>query len=446
MDNIKKKLLSGSIWVFIGRIIGTISGLIVNVLLTRLLEPDDVGIYYLILSLVAAFVVVAKLGLSKTVVRLIAESMASNKVNQVTKIVKIAIVFSAICSITIACFFSIGVSQWIAENAFKSTKMADAVIYSAPLVVLITFQSLLSDVFRGFHNMLLATFFGGTLTSVFSAILFFLHWMTKGYGELKIIITITIISCAISTFIAAFILLKKYKSLYDISCGPSDIKGKDILAVAIPIWITNIMFHVSANASFWILGIYQSQDAVALYGASIRLVTFVTLPLLIVNAVIPPIVAEMYTLGKVCELERIIRKITTIVSIPALTVMMMFLFLGGSIMEFIYGEFYRSGALVLGFLGIGQAVNVISGSCGIALMNTGHQKILMRITVLAGMLSLVLSLVVVKKWGAEGVAAVVAFTTIVHNLFMLYSAKRLLKIWTFIDIGLFLKYKNLLRG
>jgi O-antigen/teichoic acid export membrane protein len=41
------------------------------------------------------------------------------------------------------------------------------------------------------------------------------------------------------------------------------------------------------------LGALGSLEEVAIYGAASKLVTFVAMPLLIVNLVLPPIVAEM---------------------------------------------------------------------------------------------------------------------------------------------------------
>ena len=65
---------------------------------------------------------------------------------------------------------------------------------------------------------------------------------------------------------------------------------------AIPFLLIALTSFVLLSADVWILGFFD-QD-VAVYGMASRLVTFVAMPLLVVNLVLPPIVAEMYARGR----------------------------------------------------------------------------------------------------------------------------------------------------
>jgi Na+-driven multidrug efflux pump len=62
------------------------------------------------------------------------------------------------------------------------------------------------------------------------------------------------------------------------------------------------------------------------------------MPLLIVNLVLPPIVAEMYAQGQRGRLERTLRTFSTLAGIPSLLVLLVFMLLGGSILGLVYGE------------------------------------------------------------------------------------------------------------
>ena len=64
------------------------------------------------------------------------------------------------------------------------------------------------------------------------------------------------------------------------------------------------------------------------------------------------------------------------------------------------------------------------------LVMTGHQDTMMRITFLCGMVTVLLSVWVVKYWGAQGVAASAAFGMTLQNISMLLSAKKHTGLWT----------------
>jgi O-antigen/teichoic acid export membrane protein len=95
-----------------------------------------------------------------------------------------------------------------------------------------------------------------------------------------------------------------------------------------------------------------------------------------------------------------------------------------------YGDFYRQAAPILLVLSLGQVVNVWAGSCGMALMMTGHQTWVLRILMLKGFFLVIASLLVVQDHGAMGVAVVSAIGLVLQNALMLVAAKRKIGVWT----------------
>jgi len=89
---------------------------------------------------------------------------------------------------------------------------------------------------------------------------------------------------------------------------------------------------VLLSADVLILARLGSPGEVALYGFVSKLVTFVVMPLLIVNLVLPPIVAEMYAQGRTGRLERTLRTFSTLAGVPSLLVLIVFMLLGGPIL------------------------------------------------------------------------------------------------------------------
>jgi O-antigen/teichoic acid export membrane protein len=69
-----------------------------------------------------------------------------------------------------------------------------------------------------------------------------------------------------------------------------------------------------------------------------------------------------------------------------------------------FGNEFIEGATVLIILCVGQVVNSISGSVGVILQMTGHQKVYQNIVLIALILNLILNLLLVPLYGTIGAA------------------------------------------
>jgi len=209
---LKRRLLSGGAWAFAGKIITVISSLVVNFLLARLLTPEEMGAYFLTFSLVSVAAMIAQLGLSQTVVRLVAESIGTGQPGRAAAAIRIVFRFGAIGSLLMAGFLALGIGAWIARTVFDSTIMAGVILLASLWVMVMTCQNLLAESFRGFHDIRLATIFGGLVTSVLSALLFGVLWVWQGRASLSQVIVLALVaggtSALVDRFVCSFNLLR----------------------------------------------------------------------------------------------------------------------------------------------------------------------------------------------------------------------------------------------
>jgi O-antigen/teichoic acid export membrane protein len=189
---------------------------------------------------------------------------------------------------------------------------------------------------------------------------------------------------------------------------------------------------IRTTGDIWTLGAFLPQRELALYGAANRLVGMVTMPLAIVTAIAPPLIAEMYSQGRREDLEHALRGMATLTGIPAWLASMGCIFFAGPILELVYGPYYREGAVVLALLSIGLFASVCAGSCGIVLAYTGHQKTLMVITVAISIATLIAMLAAVEPYGIVGVAMAKTIGQILQNGIVLLVVKQKTGMWTHI--------------
>jgi O-antigen/teichoic acid export membrane protein len=256
-------------------------------------------------------------------------------------------------------------------------------------------------------------------------------WIAIGHSNLKQVITLFIIASTISIMVGGVNLWRLCRRVCQNGDSPGNESGMEhILSISWPMWITNLLLFVLAQADLWVLGIFHVEGGVALYGAGSRLAILILTPLLIINAVIPPHVAELHTKKRKAEFEQIMRSTATISGIIGFFLFILLGIFGKPILGIIFGEYYRNAATVLLLLSFGQFVTVWAGSCGIALMMTGHQILMMVITVVSGVISILLAIALVKQYGPEGVAFATTMGLVFQSLAMVTAVKVKVDVWT----------------
>jgi O-antigen/teichoic acid export membrane protein len=187
---------------------------------------------------------------------------------------------------------------------------------------------------------------------------------------------------------------------------------------------------VMTQGAVWTIGAFLPQGELALYGAANRLVSMVTMPLAIVTAITPPLIAEMYFQGNREDLEHVLRNTAALTGIPAFLASIVCIFFASPILDLVYGNYYREGAVVLALLSVGLFTIVLSGSSGTVLAYTGHQKTLMVITIAVSIATLIAMLATVEPYGIVGVAMSRTAGIVLQNGIVLLVVKRKTGMWT----------------
>jgi O-antigen/teichoic acid export membrane protein len=451
-STLRRRLLSGSTWALGGKIGAATIGIVTTGVLTRLLTKQEVAVYLLAFSIISLGAVLGSLGLPKTVLRFVAESMTLGQPGRARRAIYTALglgVSGALC-ISLAYFFIIG--DLVSRYFFHSSALVAVIGLTAGWMAISTMQEIMAETFRGFHDIRMATLFGGLATGGKSAGLIMrvmllaclvLLLATVGHTDLRAVMLASVGAGAASSLLAALFLHKRISSL-GTQGMENAISAGDELRDAFPILIISLTsFILLSAADLWILNYFGSKDEVAIYGVAARLVTFIAMPLLLTNLVLPPIIAEMYAQGRTGTLERTLRSFSTLSGVPSLLVLILFMLLGGPILALVYGAklfppgslAIHQGAIVLVLLSAGKLAAVWAGSCGAVLQFTGHQGSMLRVNLLTSPLFIVGALLVVRDYGAIGVASMTAAITVLQNAALVLVAKRKTGMWTHVSLS-----------
>jgi O-antigen/teichoic acid export membrane protein len=433
-DSLRQRILRGSAWVMGGKVATIFLSIAINGLVARLLPKAQVAAYFQTITLVVVGSTIAQLGLDRAAVRFVAGSLAAHQPGRARAAVRTVFLYGVIASLVLALALILGLGGWlfgiIAPEG--SAILAGVIPIAAGWLIVTALQSLLVETFRGFQRFDLSTVLDALLVDVLTAAIFGALYVAHARPSLTDLVLLSAAATTVAVLIAAGLMLGRVRTL----SGPGEIAQREIFSFAWPLLVTNVAILLLGNGvDLWVMGPYVAPAVIASYGAATRLLVFVATPFLIVQGVTPPIVAELHAQGRKADMERALRAVATLAGIPSFLVLLVFVFFGRSVMGVVFTAQYRDGATILVILSVARLIGIWTGSCSVALMMTGHQRVTMYVALTGGIASVVGGILVAPHLGAVGVAIVTGAAQVVQNLVQLLLARRLVGVWTHIQFS-----------
>jgi O-antigen/teichoic acid export membrane protein len=297
---LKRRLLSGGIWAIGGKIGAVLTGLACNILLARLLAPQDFGTYLLIVSVVSVGAVTGSLGLNDAVVRFVAESGGLGKTGRTRRAIRMVMVLGTLGAVGVGLAYYL-VLGGVVERYFGAVALATISGLIAGWIAVSVLQEIVVETFRGFHDIRLTVLFGslavGNSSGLLMRLLFIgsllVLWFGTDHVDLATVVLVVLGAGFISALLSGALLYAKTSALAVASEDQDqDVTVRKVLGVSLPLLVNSLTAFVLVQSDLWIIAVFGSQQEVALYGATSRFMTLVTMPLMIVNAVLPPVIAE----------------------------------------------------------------------------------------------------------------------------------------------------------
>jgi O-antigen/teichoic acid export membrane protein len=430
--SVRSRLIRGSAWVLVARAGSLLLGVVVHGFLGHLLTTAEFGVYATatVMSLIGA--AIAQMGLDRAVVRFVSAAIGLGELGRARAAIRLAIRAGTLGAVALGSALALGPGQLFADHVIGSSQLAAAMPLVAGWLIGRAVQSLMVESFRGAQRFGPATLLDAFAVDLLSVIAFGTLYATGADLGPGLAIGISAAATGVAVAVAGALVFRMLHSLE----GHGDATLAELQAVAWPLMVTNLaILLLGSGIDVLTLAAFQPQHDVGLYGAANKLVVLVVTPFVIFSGVIPPIIAELHAQGRIRQLERTLRVGATLAGVPAASVLIVFLFAGPWLLGLVYGPAYRDAASILWVLSAGRLVAVWAGSCGVTLMMTGHQRVMARTTIVSGIVSVVGGLVAAPIWGGVGVAVATAGAQVLQNALQLGYAKRLVGVWTAIQLS-----------
>jgi O-antigen/teichoic acid export membrane protein len=417
-----QRLVRGSSWAFLGRTLALPAGMLQAIVLARLLTPTELGTYFLALSLAGLAAIIAQIGLGRTMVLLVASAVATDRPQAARHAIRVAFVTTCITGALAALAVSDGPGRWIARLLEDAAGLQAVLGTVALLLLALALMDLLAETFRGFHDLRWASLFGDqllhriTLVACLGAV-----WWSAWTVDLERVMLIALGSATV-VLLAGFLVLRR--RLAGLPRRGAAWPTGTVLRHGPPFLFVRLNIWLLAGADLWILGMFRPAEEVAIYGVASRMALIVGTPLVVANAALAPMIAELHSLGQRQRLERLVRAAATLSALPSLLAVVLYLAAGGPLLALVFTDDYARGFPVLILLALGQWLHVCLGSCGISLTMTGNQRDVMRISILFGVLTVLGFVAVAGPFGMVGIGAVAAASITLYNAALAWQARR----------------------
>jgi len=409
-------LVRGASGSFLVLMIGAIMAFGTNMLLARIMGVTQYGIYVYTLTWINILTMLCKLGMDTSSLRFIAMYNAKNEWGLLRGILSRSIQLVLLAST----FIGVGASLvvWLLYEKIGSDQALTYWI-AFLLLPLLGLTSLRTAALRAFKHVVQA----GLPDSIFQrttiAILaIFSYLYIQQYLQASLVMVFNVTGTLVA-FVVGTIWLIRALPVEIHSAAPVYL-SKEWLKVSLPLFFMSGMSMILNQTGIVLVGLIVDTENAGVYAVSVRISGLIIFGLLAANMILAPMISELYSTKKYRELQRLI-------TLSARGIFVFTLVIGIGLAVFgkyllgLFGEDFVAGYISLLILLSGQAVNALTGSVGLLMAMTGHQKEAAKIIGASAVLNIFLNLLFIPAMGMSGAAISTAISLAVVNLAMLYT-------------------------
>lgn len=415
-----KEILFGSVNTLILKVLGMLIALGVTLFISKKYGAEGIGLYNLSVRTIIFLAFASTLGIDTAILRYTGEFNNKESQHKLKLLYKhsVQIVFPVSVIIGLLLFLT---TDLIANALFHNIK------YTGPLRILsiiLPFLAILNisvQYIRGLRFIKISE----SLRSVIRPFIIIILLSILGFYIDHYLLPIFTFSAAviISTLISIFFIYKKNLKIHLHS--KNYFTKNELLKTSMPMLVITLVIFLQTNMSIYFLEAHTNTEQVGIFSVSLRLAALISLVLIAIKTISAPKFSELYWSNQHIELQKVIFHSSKLIFAFSTILAVILVLFSHTILQ-VFGNDFVQGKTTILILTIGYVISSISGSVGVLLNMTGHQKSLRNILLLILPISLLLNLILVPIYGINGAALVNMITLSLSNIIpAIYCIKKL---------------------
>lgn len=399
----------------------------VAVVLARVLGPEGYGIYSFALAIVMLIAIPAQVGVPQLIIRETAKAQASNSWGLIRGLWRWGNITVLLLSL-LSLFLLTGLIFFtdLGGDGDRLETLTIGII----LIPIIALGNVRGACLRGLRKVVHGQLPEGVIRPASLLLLVGVWFLLVGADEGIEAQTAMgfYVAAALVAFLSGAYLLRLYKPTQLINKPEPIYKSLDWRKAVIPLALIAGLQLINNFADLIILGLFRSDDEVGIYRAVSQLSLLVVFGLQAINQVLHPYFARLHAQEDKLRLQRLVTISSRLILLLALLPFLVFLFVGNSVLEIIFGTSYAQGAVALAILAAGQLANAAFGSVGALLNMTGHERDTMRGMIFAMGANVILNVILIPLYGMNGAATATALSYFLWNAILRHYVQKRLSI------------------
>ncbi|MDF1820578.1 MAG: oligosaccharide flippase family protein [Alcanivoracaceae bacterium] len=411
------RALSGN---FIIRVAFTLLGFANAILLARLLGVEGYGFYAAVVAMLNLLVIPSQFGFPVLATREIARADTAQDMSMLRGVMggsfRLVLLFSMV-TVTLTCL------SLIYLPVPESLRRPEVIWLVAALVPLAAATALLVAWLRGIGNVVLAMVPEQVVKPLGLLTVLSAFFLLGRSGEIDALdaLSFYFLATMAALLVALYHCARRLRPR--IAGARPQTSYKAWLLASVPIGLSGALQIMNGQADLLLLGALGSLEDVGIYRVAIQLSLLVLFFKQVVNSVLAPRFASLWSSNDRASLQRLVRRSSLLMVFSALPILLFFLVLGEWAISLAFGADFAGAYDVLLILLAGQLVNVGAGSVGLLLNMTGHSRDVLRAVFFGSAFLVIGCLLLVPEYGAAGAAVANAVSVTTWNLIMFASVR-----------------------
>lgn len=420
----KKKILTGSSFVLLGKMALIPLAMANKILMARLLGPASFGALILFLKICDFASLISLLGTKTSIIKSVGIAAGNKNWDLLRALLKKIFLIVSLSSAAVLLLIEV-LKEPLTLGVFNSPALYNIIIFCFLVIPLQNYQTLVEETFRGMQKFKATSLI--PVVQYLSLLLLLIGMGLLIETSINNILLASTVSILVALGLGLLILRqseKKWPRTQKIK-----VKTKDILAESLPMMITSGTLIIMSSTDVYVLGIFTSTTEVGIYGVVNSLATMTIFSLGVISQVIPGMIAQYNAQKDFKKLNYVVRYTSTLGALFTIPITIILLLFGRHILVFFFGPEYVGGSSALALLVVSQMFRSLMGACGYVMQMTGLHVSFMTISIFSGILNLMLNLLLVGKFGINGVATATAISLVAQNLLSALVVYRRLGLW-----------------
>jgi stage V sporulation protein B len=301
MKGLANKMLRGSSWVFVSRLVDGIIALLFSIIIANELGVDNYGFIGATMGVVGLISILTHMGLPHATTKYVSESLAKKDIPQLRGFIRASLYLELVLGTLLAVVLFLS-ADLLAQNVFNKPEMGFYLKLMSPMILFAAISNTFMSTLVGYHKM--REFAVINICNFFVRLGAAVFLVMQGYGVAGALLGFVIGWFAGSVLSVIYYLVKIRPHIKNVPPADTKIQSKKMLAFGIPMAVSVASILIYGSVDKLMLTAFSSDIApVSIYAIAFGMVA---LPLIIsrsLNTSFFPIVSALHAENRIKKLR-----------------------------------------------------------------------------------------------------------------------------------------------